>query len=148
MSGRFHIFLTSSWQLANVPNAQSNGRYCDPKLQSKCWFSFYMSHRIKVHFTCHMLHVRNETFSYNLLRNGDFYSTKMFQIQHKICWEYLRNLRNCPPYGFSHVKIKKPIFDPKIPEFVGVIDHFEWYRWWFSKLILLNYKNSSQIVWE
>ena len=73
------------------------------------------------------------------------YSSKMFQIQRTNYWEYLRNFRKFPTYGFSHVKFENPIFDPKIPEFVGGIDIIlndtdDDFQSWFCSTIKISVK--------
>jgi len=43
---------------------------------------------------------------------------KIFQIHQRIFLEYLLNFRRLPTHGFAHTKVKKSIFNSKMPELV------------------------------
>ena len=75
------------------------------------------------------------------------WKSSMFQIHKRIFWDYRRNFRRLPIYGFAHVKVKNSIFNSKILEVVGdiaiILNNFEiwfyfttyiWENWFGYKI--------------
>ena len=60
----------------------------------------------------------------------------MFQIHQQIFWEYPRNFRGLPTYGFAHAKVKKSFFYFKSLEFIPIIGIIlNNFQSWFHSII-------------